>query len=180
MKKLFLLLILMAVGLGNMGAGGGCATTGGKCYSGYPQGVAGTVRTYVDVYSGGNINSGYKFSDPNVAIAYIQNALSQKAAANPNGPQFQFISRAEFKKSDLYVNAVMFGKFTGGTSSSTPIGTGWAEVNATGLNSDTTWLFGGDVTQTYTFTEDSQPLNSILDEAANIIYNHIANGWTCK
>ncbi len=158
-----------------------------SCSAAYPNGMTGTLRTVLNVSYPGNQKTSVHLNNPLDQIAYVQKVLTEKAAANPNGPQFQFIEASQSRSSDLFLGVVLYGQFSNvpedyglfGEGDILPVGTGWAVVNGSGLSSESNWLFNV-TTHSFTFDQDHQPLNDLLDEAAATLYQYIANGWTCK
>lgn len=105
-------------------------------------------------------------------VQQIEAELSQKASANPNGPQFVFTTQWPF---DLFIAYKLSGR------SNVP---GQAYTAYWGnLEVDDKWgaLFNFS-TQAYE-SEDfffGDQFTEIMDEATDKLYGFLANGWSCN
>jgi hypothetical protein len=168
------------------GGPGGCASAGprgnGNCTP-FPQGLQGTVRTYVRVvfsiderFLGENKlqETMSYYSD------YVKNGLNRMAAANPNGPQFQYLDFNEARQSDLWVNVLVEGETSRGEDeitgeSWTHLNNTWCQVYATGLGYEHLFNFN-----TSTYDNPSNIPSAMFDQVTDKAYRFFAYGWSCN
>jgi len=174
-----------------MGGPGGCASMGAagnsRCTP-FPQGLQGTIRAYVLVVYSAETSGKIDESDRQTAISYYSNyvkdGLNRLAAANPSGPQFQFLEFNEARKSDLWVQVIVEGETARIYDEEgywTHVKNTWCQVYATGLGYEHLFNFNSPVYDNP--SPDSYNIyafNGMYDSVAEKAYGFFAYGWSCN
>lgn len=165
----------------------GCQTLGAnaRCFP-YPQGVRGALRTCVVIVHGWNMSHHWDDAERSQVRQYssgrFQETLQRLSAANPNGPQFQWISLGQ--PGDLWIQVTVDGNPVtvddydeDGPGTRQTVTSDWGAVYAQGLGHKHLFNFN---TRAYPYGGNPYTQGGLYDEAAGRVYAFLANGWTCN